>query len=466
VKASRLVGGLTLALLVACGRRGVLAPATADGGAAGASGQAGGAGSGGAGGTGGASGTGGAGAGGVAGAAGAGGAIAIDPNVHAYVVDAKVTSDMSGLVPAAHTFTLVLDDEKNLAIAGSADGGGERRFLRQPDGSFTIGGPIVFVFPALTCSTKITYDSFSFTLSDGGLVGTATGYAAYGNGFGTMTVVKASLVGVPDRATPTLASAAGDDPTDPFLAGMFLASEPMPTESRPTLNSTDGAVFGLPALKLTDESSSLVAFALPTTFIGYATSYAVQSATLTDFAGNPSKAGPAFRTRPLPPLVTEDGFETVSAGAFAGEAVVVAEPQLVIAGQHSLYLAPKVSGRMGKYSQLAVRLAVTKGDTVIRFSYRTVDIYPNAGSGRVITLGVAAPGVAISWQDLPRDVSARTEIKGVSDITPYAGATFQAELPLPTASAREIYLARAIDWRDCVSVQPVPGLVIDDLRVE
>ena len=100
-----------------------------------------------------------------------------------------------------------------------------------------------------------------------------------------------------------------------------------------------------------------------------------------------------FMTRPAPPLIAEDGFESVATATLGGAQVVTGTDAPTISGcAQSLHPADDGRGGGGQ-TQVALRLAVTPGDSVLRFSYRFVN--PSGFSNT--RYAVASPGGTIEW---------------------------------------------------------------------
>jgi len=147
---------------------------------------------------------------------------------------------------------------------------------------------------------------------------------------------------------------------------------------------------------------------------------------LADFAGH---AGTGleqlyFMTRPLPPLAAEDGFESLTDATFAG--VQVLSGPSAIAGTKSLYIPP-TNTMPPTQPELALRLPVAAGDTVLRFAYRKVRLSSTSFSyGSAWALGsVGHTGTAPA---LPADDGAAVDTGMIGDWTVMLG-------PVTTASA-------------------------------
>ena len=79
-----------------------------------------------------------------------------------------------------------------------------------------------------------------------------------------------------------------------------------------------------------------------------------------------------FTTRAPPPLVAEDGFESVTDATLGGAQVLSGAGAPTIEGARSLYIPPATSIG-GRVTQIALRLPILSGDTVLHFSDRSVN---------------------------------------------------------------------------------------------
>lgn len=385
---------------------------------------------------------------------------------HAFVVNAAYEVPAGFALPATHTFTLVLDLDKGWAVAGSAQGGGESRIQVKNGGTVELQAPLSFSFDI--CGNGITYDHLTLTPSaNGGIVGTASGRVSYATGdLLNDAKVTATFEGMPDHQTPALTLSPSTDPMDPFIPASLVASEPLTLAAAPVLLTAGGESSPLTPTARYMETFSFSGFGLPKVLLKYGETYRVAEAGLTDFAGNIAKAGPSFTTRPAPPLIVEDGFESVAAQTLGGAIVADGTNAPVLAGKRSLYVPPSGGGE-GPVSQLALRLAVNPGDTVIRFSYRVVGLN-SSPFGAVLSFLVAGAGTPVAGRVLPADTQPRTEFRLSPQTVVYVSAALEkAELPLPAGTHGEVFLDRVGGSSWCgLPPPPTLGIVIDDLRVE
>jgi hypothetical protein len=392
---------------------------------------------------------------------------------HAYTVRSTVTYTDNGggsaPSPGTHSFTLVLDADAGLALIGSATGARESSYSTSDNRTFRIAGGVVFDL-GFACFSVLAYDAMTFTLSPAGhLTGSATGKLNYGYGntdVGMSADAAMALDGVPDIEPPTLSAARGADPTDPFIPVSLVASEPLPLGTLPTLVSGSGDTFMLTQPAATLPAHAVYGFPMPAVLLRFGEPYHVLVDGIVDFAGNKATAPSQFTTRAAPPLVAEDGFESVTSPTLGGAALIAGTGSPVIAGNKSLYVPPAFSNGLGTAAQFTLGLAVKPGDTVIRFSYRAVAA-STFSTGSAPVLGVASTGKPITWQRLTASNDPKTPFKMPDQTTVLLGPVNLAELPLPAGATDEVFLDRLGQSSGCgLPPPPLDGIIIDDLRVE
>jgi hypothetical protein len=116
---------------------------------------------------------------------------------------------------------------------------------------------------------------------------------------------------------------------------------------------------------------------------------------------------------------------------------------------------------------LALRLAVAPGDTMVRFNYRTVKLSTTSFSyGETWMLGsVGETPTAIA---LPA-ASGTTTTVAAGGMSWTLGPVSMASFPLPAGAASEVVLQRTFKLPASLCGRPssgVDGIIIDDLRVE
>src|SRR5262249_30851592 len=139
----------------------------------------------------------------------------------------------------------------------------------------------------------------------------------------------------------------------------------------------------------------------------------------------------------------------------------------VISGAQSLYIAPvaSMSPIAGGTVQLALRLAIQPGDTMVRFSYRTVKPtgYASATSvaARYLMASEGRGHVALTPAFTETPATPQT-VASYGDFL--LGPTTTATLALPNDAADEITLERVVPQAGGLPPHPVVvvGLIIDD----
>jgi hypothetical protein len=170
-----------------------------------------------------------------------------------------------------------------------------------------------------------------------------------------------------------------------------------------------------------------------------------------------------FTTRAAPPLIAGDGFESVTDATLGGAQVLSGAGAPVLAGTHSLYIPPAAS--LGSQTQLAVRLAVTSGQRFVRFDFRTVN-----PADAAISWIVAAVGGELETATPASDVGAPTTPATIEGAEVALGPTRRMEILLrPDSRSGEVVVVRtAAQGRRCGAPPPppIPGAIIDNLRIE
>src|SRR5262249_54585765 len=140
----------------------------------------------------------------------------------------------------------------------------------------------------------------------------------------------------------------------------------------------------------------------------------------------------------------------------------------VIAGAQSLYVPPAAAATtattLAWTPQLALRLALSPGDTVVRFSYELVS--PSSPVRTMFML--ASVGGRIAPPPAPTSATTPTTTATVGGATVTIGPLSTTTLPLPSDAAGEIVLELALSSVTCATL-PAParaGFIIDDLRAE
>jgi hypothetical protein len=391
---------------------------------------------------------------------------------HSYVVTASLAARPGNTGPvsiSSHQFTIVIDADAADAIVGDAGTASLLSFTRTSATTLSFQGPIGFSSGAGDSGWGVTYGEMTIaSAAGGGLTGTAEGTAysySASSDVGQMATVTAVLAGVPDAMPPVLTVSRDGAEDDPFSSLTMTASEPLSPGVRPVL-----AAGGV-SLPLDLPSNASAAFNHdfygPRTLLRYEQSYELRADGITDFAGLPASGGATFTTRAAPPLVAEDGFESATGTTLGGAQVLTGPGAPTLSGASSLYIPPingsGFGGNRGRMTRLALRLAVTAGDTVVRFGYRLVTPSWIAG---VLNIYVASEGGKINGMQIGSNSSTSTTsatIPGQGDVS--LGPLMTAEIPLPADAGSEVVVLESA-WTGGTPPPPVPGLIIDDLRVE
>ena len=371
--------------------------------------------------------------------------------------------------PQSHAFTVVADADRLTAFVG-AGGSATSRPLELTATGFSVVGNFSIVLPG--CSSSVTYDGLTLTLGAGGeLAGIASGRVGWtpaGTDVGNSFVASMSLTAVSDTEAPVFGAASvAADRSDPFSSFTLTASEPLPPDARPVLVGQSGDFAFVPSTT----EAFVITFNQPK-LPRYGEQYRVALDGVVDFAGNAARTGSTsggdirFTTRAAPPLAAEDGFESAT-GSLGGAQVMSTAGAPVIAGARSLYI-PATGGSSTpatvlQQTQLALRLPLAPGDTVVRFSYREVN--PNSFGGTSVV--IASPGGTIAGTALTSPAGMTTSAM-IGQTEVQLGPLMTAEIALPPDAATEIVIARIVRASTCsgLPVRPVAGLIIDDLRAE
>jgi hypothetical protein len=410
--------------------------------------------------------------GGVTGAAGSGGAADASRDVpivrgQSYVMTSTVTTEGG---TTSHTFTLTLDFSQRIAVIGTPGNGELVPFEQTSAGAVRLrfAGTLAFSVPvAAACGGAAIYEELSFvTDASGVLLGTGRGkQATYDPSGGTSTPATMVLVGTPDDEAPALTVSASSDLADPWASLWIVASEPLPgNQTPPALRSASGDVLVFESSPAGDPIFTV--FERPRRLLRFGEQYRITTDGLTDFAGNHAlwTNDTTFTTRAALPLIAQDGFESVTDDTLGGAQVISGAGAPTIAGARSLYVPPAASLASGFVTQLAVRVRVPSGSTTLRFAYRFV----NPGETSGVYYLIASVGGTIDNFSLPAAGGATTLATIGPDQVALA-PTATASILLPDDARDEIVFVRiaAQAW-SCggPAAPPVPGIIIDDLRVE
>jgi hypothetical protein len=382
-----------------------------------------------------------------------------------FVVTAEVFTGGTTSV-TSHVFTMTLYPDQRTAVIGVA-GGGQTRSVEETAAGLRLVDTVGFGVPvSAPCGGSLRYDGFDFAIdASGGLLGSGRGVLATYDGIGVPQEVSATMIlrGVPDAEPPILALSASGDLVDPWSSLWVVASEPLPEQQMlPVLRSTSGDLLTLDAHHTADPFVAV--FAKPLRLLRFGEEYRLTFEGITDLAGNAPRpsAPPTFTTRPAPPLIAGDGFESITGDTLGGAQVLSGAGAPVIAGARSLYIPPAAS--LGSPTQLAVRLSITPGQRFVRFDYRIVN--PTETYISWIVAGVAGE---IETATPPSEVGVPTTPATIDGTQVSLGPTRNAELLLRPDARGEVVVARiAAQGGRCGGPPPPPvsGAIIDNLRTE
>jgi len=173
-----------------------------------------------------------------------------------------------------------------------------------------------------------------------------------------------------------------------------------------------------------------------------------------------------FTTRAAPPLIPGDGFESVTDATLGGAQVLSGAGAPVLTGARSLYIPPAISlGPSGRQTQLAVRLSVGANQHFVRFDFRTVN-----PADALISWIVAGIGGEIETATPESDAGVATTPATIDGTQVLLGPTRTAEIVLRPDARGEVVVARVASQSGggcgAPPAPPVPGAIIDNLRVE
>jgi hypothetical protein len=387
-----------------------------------------------------------------------------------FNVTSRVQTGAGAAGEISHAFTMTLDTDQRVAIIG-ANGGVDVYPVEQ-----TAAGPLhvvgdlrLGVAAAAVCGASLTYLDLGFTIdSSGQLSGSGSGtLTTYDTDVVNSVAATMALTGVLDTQPPTFSLSAAGELADPWTGLWVVSSEPLPGQQiRPALRSVGGDLMQFQAP--TGMERFVTVLAKPARMLRYSDEYRVTFDGITDLAGNAptSTVSSSFTTRAPPPLAPADGFESVTDTTLGGAQVLSAADAPTIAGARSLYLPPVPSiGTPGPLPQLALRVSILPGDTVLRFDYRSV----NPGDMTGVYFIVASVGGTIGTATLPPDPVGIPTLATIGQTQVSLGPTMTGTIGLPADARDEVVLVRiASQGTSCggPAPPPVPGMILDNLRAE
>jgi hypothetical protein len=400
------------------------------------------------------------------------------PGTRAFDVTAALAPAGPGAstqLPKVSTFTLVLDGDANRIIVGAMGTGtvvpvtatGPNKLMTTKPFSVNSAAP-----GACSGPSSVTFTSLQVTVSGASLSGAASGMATISCGDCAFQQPFTAVVsGMADVAAPFLV-AAGVGGFDPFAQLTFVTSEPLPVTAKASLVAVGGGRVELEPNVEPGDVPVVTSFSKPDVILAFGEQYTVALDGLVDFAGHPGQADAPLRLgdTPAPPLAAQDGFESVTGKTF-GNASVLSEPTVVIAGTRSLYLggasAPSLGG-VAAGGSLAVRLAVQPTDTKIVFSARGVAMNSEVGFAGLVNVGSVGHKTPVSagfigpFTNVPP--TPVTVPGGTNSV--FMSAPQPVELTLPPDHSDEVIVAIMPTKITCGPSFQVNGLIVDDLRAE
>jgi hypothetical protein len=377
-------------------------------------------------------------------------------------------ADPGGNVPATLPFTLVLDADAAHAIVGGNGTAAAVPVSRQTDGRLVLPKFSVGLAPmACAGASTVDFDFFSFAASGAVFDGKGEGGALVSCGDCQFNVpFTATVTGAADVTPPSLLAATA--PTSPFQDFSLPASEPLPATATARLIENDGSHIDLTPTVVPGDVPLVVGFTKPKVVLPVGVGLGIALDGLVDFAGLQGSADTPVRFAlfAMPPLVAQDGFESVTAAQLGGATVISDGPLPPISGAHSLYFgqgAPTPTGA-AVGSSLRVRLAVQPGDTKVTFSYQLAGSSPDGGFSSTINVGSVGHG-AVSGL-LTMDQGGRLSMWPNGN-TFYLTDVATKEIALPADVTDEVVFE--ITSSDVSCGRPAPstgGVLLDDLRVE
>jgi hypothetical protein len=393
------------------------------------------------------------------------------PGRRSFDVTAGLTSDGGALLPPTNSFTLVLEAAESRIIVGAL-GWSSVVPVTTTDGKtykttkpFSVGGGGQ---SACAGVTSVEYTSLEVTVTEVGLQGKGSGKAHVSCGDCLITVpFSAVLSGGADVTAPFLV-VLGPGRVDPFTPFSVATSEPLPATAKARLVGSDGTQVELEPHIEPGVVPLVTRFEKPNVVLSFGVGHVVQLDGLVDFAGRAGlvDAGLRIASSLTPPLVAEDGFESVTGAAF-GSAAVVTDPALVVAGSKSLYFggnsAPPL-GTVGPGAGLLVRLAVQPGDTMVRLSARGVSLSEETGFAGQVNIGSVGREAPPSGGFTMFEPAANIGRPGEAAIFLSPPKTFQ--FPLPKHVSGEVVVSITPTNFECGPAFMVNGMLVDDLRAE
>jgi hypothetical protein len=383
------------------------------------------------------------------------------------------------LLPDSNTFTIVLDTQARRAIAGGVGSASVVPVTTTDGRTFKTVGKIVTGFPSAgPCVSvlSVTYDSLQLTISGDALEGSGTGSVQISCGDCVETFqFNAALTGSADHKAPFLTPAPGTGNATPFDPFGVFSSEPLVATSKARLVAGDGSTVDLVPTVSAGDPPFVMGFNKPSVVLRPGEGYSIAVDGLVDFAGNSGATEAPLRLAAFAPapLVSPDGFESVTDATIGGAPVVKAGGSIApISGAKSVYVggagAPPLDN-LQPGRALDVRLAVPAGVTKVKFAYRLVALGASAFFDAAVRVGSVGHGPgALASAPLMGQAAPTTTDPGAATL--YATPVATAEFALPADLGDELLLSIDIPESSCDGgPRPSPpnaGILVDDLALE
>jgi hypothetical protein len=394
---------------------------------------------------------------------------------HSFIVQGTLTATPVSAflgtvsVPTRHDFTLRLDPTASVVTVG-VDGSATRVSITSSDGqTFTTTAPLrTVVWPSTNAcgNPTVTYAKLTVTVQGSRLQGSAEGMMQILVGDVIYSYrVTLAMTGRSDDEGPSFGDNRQD--VDP-LGELFLkSSEPLPAQTTGSLTAAAGGLDLQPFVPM-EGGGAVAGFHKPAAMaLRYGVTYDVMVRPGSDLAGNAARKPPTLKTLAPPDLGAEDGFEGAKAGLLGGALVVEAATLPPIAGARSVFVAPYSLVAAGGSRRFTVRLPVEANDKVVRFSLRPVFQQQQTASPFGNQIRVAAPGGPIMSATLPAPEFPMTSHQMPGGTTVWLGKVTNVEVNLPADARNEVVFDVAVgNFSGCGLFSPLPGYLIDDLRVE
>lgn len=369
--------------------------------------------------------------------------------------------------PATHSFTVFVDAQGLRLVAGARGEGVAVALARTSTGFTTkeqfwlpIGGD------RFCQRVRVAYQELSFSVEGGRLIGTGRGWASDDRIEGSTASMTATLEGVLDQEPPTITtSSATIDPMGDDT--YFGASEPL-AESAASLIGAQGDVFVLGAQVSEASPPFTTWFMRSPLMLNWGTTYQVMTEALFDLGGlmGVRNGGPTVATPPAPPLVAEDGFESVTTPTLGGAVMAAGAIFKPLTGAKSLLIADGDLDEQKLTPSVVLRLAVQPGDTVVRLSSRVFKAFEFEFEHPVATVRLGVPGRDVVDSSIWTRRKEQVPVRDSHGAYLYAEPVSTLEVGIPPGAAGDLSVRIQMNVPKCAKPALPIAVVIDDVRVE